>query len=120
MAAVTPSSSLSTYWWVTASSWSSIRRSRSRRSYHPKKSKRSNTSTNLQRAAKMDISVIRDTIQKFRPFTLTMNDGREFEIRHPDWIFVNSGHVTIVDELNRRLIILEPILIASLSVEDPA
>lgn len=68
----------------------------------------------------MDISVIRDTMQKvpFRPFILTMNDGREFEIHHPDWIFVYSGHVTIVDEANGRVVHLEPILIASLSVED--
>jgi hypothetical protein len=68
----------------------------------------------------MDISVIRKAVQKLpaRPFVLTLNDGREFEIFHPDWIFVESGHVTIMDEGNRRAIHLEPILIASLSVED--
>jgi hypothetical protein len=68
----------------------------------------------------MDISVIRKAVQKLpsRPFVLTMNDGREFEIFYPDWIFVESGHVTIMDEGNRRAIHLEPILIASLSVDD--
>jgi hypothetical protein len=59
----------------------------------------------------MDIDVIRKAVKDLphRPFVLTMNDGREFEIFHPDWIFVYSGHVTIIDEPNKRATHLEPI-----------
>ncbi len=69
----------------------------------------------------MDLNVILKAMHNlpFRPFVLTVNDGREFLIHHPDWIFVHSDHVTIADELNRRAIHLEPILIASISVDDP-
>ena len=68
----------------------------------------------------MDIAVIRNVLigRPFRPFVSTMNDGREFEIFHPDWIFLHPGHVTIVDEGNRRIVHLEPILIATISVDD--
>ena len=68
----------------------------------------------------MDIAVICN-VQigcPLRPFVLTMNDGREYEIFRPDWIFLHPGHVTIVDEGNRRIVHLEPILIATISVED--
>lgn len=69
----------------------------------------------------MDINVLQKAVRNlpFEPFVLTMNDGREFAIHHPDWIFVRTNHVTIVDASRERAIQLEPLLIASLTVEFP-
>jgi hypothetical protein len=70
----------------------------------------------------MDIAVIRDILLKkpFTPFVLKMNDGRAFEINHHDWILLYSGHVTVFGEEGKRVIHLEPILIASLELSEPS
>jgi hypothetical protein len=69
----------------------------------------------------MDIAVVRDVLlkQPFPSFALTMNDGRSFEIHHPDWILLHSGHVTVFRDGGKRIIHLEPILIASLELDEP-
>ena len=69
----------------------------------------------------MDIAVIREVLMKqpFPPFVLKMNDGRLFDIRHPDWVLLHSGHVTVFEDHGKRIIHLEPILIASLELNEP-
>jgi len=64
----------------------------------------------------MEISVLRRTVhaQPFRPFDLRMNDGREFDIRHPEFSSVDTDLVTILSERDGSSLYLEPALIASL------
>jgi hypothetical protein len=43
-----------------------------------------------------------------------MNDGREFDIRHPEFMSVDTDLVTILSERDGSSLYLEPALIASL------
>jgi hypothetical protein len=38
----------------------------------------------------------------FRPFTLKLNDGTDFYIRHPELILVASSYVYLVDDRTGR------------------
>lgn len=51
--------------------------------------------------------------QPFKPFDLRMNDGRAFDVRHPEFIGVNDRVVTLYSERNGTTLYLEPALIAS-------
>jgi hypothetical protein len=68
----------------------------------------------------MNLDIIRDAVrrQPFIPFTLRMNDGREFYIPHPDYIAVSRRSVYIVDPVTDAGTFLEPVLIASLEPRD--
>ena len=48
----------------------------------------------------MDISVIRNALtdRPFRPFVMRLNDGREFVVKHPEWVFLDKRDVLIVDD----------------------
>ena len=69
----------------------------------------------------MDIAIIRKTLadRPFRPFVMRLNDGREFAVKHPEWVFLDKRDVLIVDDED-TWIHLEPILIASLTIKRPA
>src|SRR5207249_4909920 len=62
------------------------------------------------------IQAIRDAARKapFEPFILRMNDGREFYIPHRDFILITDRIVAVTDPETQSIILLEPILIASL------
>jgi hypothetical protein len=64
----------------------------------------------------MEISVLKRIVhaQPFRPFDLRMNDGREFDFRHPEFISVDADLVTVLSERDDSSLYLEPVLIASL------
>lgn len=64
----------------------------------------------------MDTASIREaaTAQPFKPFTLRMNDGREFYIPHPEFIAVSPLVVFVIDHITNAGISLEPALIASM------
>ena len=49
----------------------------------------------------------------FRPFTLKMNDGRDFHIRHPELMSVRATPVYLIDDRTDRGVFLEPALITS-------
>lgn len=68
----------------------------------------------------MDAATIRDAVRSspFRPFTLRMNDGREFFVNHPELIAVALTHLYVIDEKTQRGIFLEPMLVASMQLED--
>ena len=68
----------------------------------------------------MDTSNIRQAVlnRPFRPFTLKMNDGREFYIPHPEYVAVSKRVVVVVDRFTEAAIQLEPLLIASMQVEE--
>jgi hypothetical protein len=68
----------------------------------------------------MDATAIRKFVfsAPFRPFTLKMNDGREFYIRHPELISVAPNYVFLVDDQTDRGIFLEPALIASMQPDE--
>jgi hypothetical protein len=68
----------------------------------------------------MDAIVIRKLAfsAPFLPFTLTMNDGREYYIRHPELISVAMTHVYLIDDKSDRGIFLEPALIASMQQDE--
>jgi hypothetical protein len=53
----------------------------------------------------------------FQPFTLRMNDGREFHIPHPEFVAVSRRTVMVVDAATEAGIFLEPVLIAALKPE---
>jgi hypothetical protein len=65
----------------------------------------------------MNVDAIREATrrQPFVPFTLRMNDGREFHIPHPDYIALSRRSVYIVDPDTDAGTFLEPVLIASLT-----
>jgi hypothetical protein len=50
----------------------------------------------------------------FMPFTMRMNDGREFLIPHPEYVAASPITVMVVDSKTNAGVILEPKLIASL------
>jgi hypothetical protein len=68
----------------------------------------------------MDLVVINKVAhsEPFRPFTLMMNDGRDFYIRHPELISVADTHVYLIDDKTGRGIFLEPALIASMQADE--
>lgn len=68
----------------------------------------------------MDTDRIRDAVRSspFQPFTLRMNDGREFYVPHPELIAVGSTHVYLIDERTQRGVFLEPILIATMQLDE--
>ena len=70
----------------------------------------------------MNIEVLREAVRArpFTPFTLRMNDGREFFIPHPEFVLVAPRSIAIVKEPPGVIIQLEPILIASLEYEEKA
>lgn len=68
----------------------------------------------------MDAATIRDAVRSspFRPFTLRMNDGREFFVNHPELIAVALTHLYVIDEKTQRGVFLEPMLVASMQLDD--
>jgi hypothetical protein len=55
--------------------------------------------------------------QPFRPFILHLLDGREFQINHPEFLFLSHGERTaIVDDVDGSLEIIDPMLVTSVSV----
>jgi hypothetical protein len=68
----------------------------------------------------VDVTVIYKEVHRepFMPFTLRMNDGREFRIRHPEFISVGDFHVFLIDDRTERGLYLEPALIASLQPDE--
>jgi hypothetical protein len=70
----------------------------------------------------MDTKEIRKAVRKhpFQPFTLRMNDGREFYIPHPEYVAVGRDVVVIVDiEDEETTTWVEPLLIASMHAGKP-
>ena len=73
----------------------------------------------------MDHRVIRDELRArpFRPFRLRLDDGRTFDVHHPDYLFVgpNGKHVIHYDSANDdAMTILDPRLITSIEYLQPA
>jgi hypothetical protein len=68
----------------------------------------------------MDTNAIREAILKrpFKPFTLRMNDGRQFYIPHPEYVAVSRRVMSVIDHVSEAAVYLEPILISSLQYED--
>jgi hypothetical protein len=55
--------------------------------------------------------------QPFRPFTLHLADGREFQINHPEFLFLgHSERTAIVDDVDGSFEVIDPLLVTSLSV----
>jgi hypothetical protein len=68
----------------------------------------------------MDTNTIREAVLRrpFKPFNLSMNDGREFYIPHPEYVAVSRRVVFVIDHVSEAGVYLEPILISSLQYED--
>jgi hypothetical protein len=67
----------------------------------------------------MDAAVIYMAAHRipFLPFTLIMNDGREFYVRHPELVAVAGTSVFLIDDRTERGIYLERTLIASMQLD---
>ncbi len=52
--------------------------------------------------------------QPFQPFVLRMNDGRDFDVRHPEFIGVGKRVVTIYSDRNEPTLHVAPPVIASI------
>src|SRR5438552_17616904 len=82
------------------------------------------THTSLDEVAEkkpiMNIEVIREAVRQrpFKPFTLRMNDGREFFIPHPEFVLVARRAIAVVKEPTGVIVQLEPVLIASMEFEE--
>jgi hypothetical protein len=55
--------------------------------------------------------------QPFEPFSIRMNDGRVFQIPHPEYMAVSRREVYVIDPKTETGTFLEPVLIASLERE---
>lgn len=68
----------------------------------------------------MDTNTIREAVlnRPFKPFTLRINDGREFFVPHPEFVAVSRRVVFVIDDKTKAGIQLEPILIASMQIEE--
>jgi hypothetical protein len=67
----------------------------------------------------MNVEKIRKRISGgFRPFVLQTSDGREYQIPHPEFIFLTRGDVIVVDG-NGDIDILDPLHITSIRVMKP-
>ncbi len=69
----------------------------------------------------MDADAMRKILRQepFRAFTLRMNDGREYHVRHPECLMVSPVNIVYVDSSTENVIHLEPMLIASVHVSNP-
>ena len=67
----------------------------------------------------MDTSALRALLERqpFCPFTMRMNDGREYQVKHPEWVHVTTGNVDFVSSSDGSTTYLEPVLIASVHIE---
>ena len=70
----------------------------------------------------MNALTLRDVLQTqpFKPFVLTLVDGRSFEVKHPEFVYVSpkGRHMILVND-DESLSYLEPLLIASLDFPAP-
>jgi hypothetical protein len=68
----------------------------------------------------MDTNSICEAVlsRPFKPFTLRMNDGREFFVPHPEFVAVSKRLVFVIDQKTEAGIYLEPILISSMQFEE--
>jgi hypothetical protein len=64
----------------------------------------------------MDTRAIREAVLRrpFQPFTLRMNDGREFRLPHPEFAAVSRRVVVVINDAHPGGVWLEPVLIASI------
>jgi hypothetical protein len=69
----------------------------------------------------MDTDHLREAARQhpFRPFTLRLNDGREFHVPHPEFIAVSKRMVVVHDTATEVFIMVEPMLIASFQYDPP-
>lgn len=68
----------------------------------------------------MELAQIKDLFkaEPFRPFTMRLVDGREFEVPHPEFAFVppNMRHTVLVANTRTEAVtVLDAIMIASVS-----
>jgi hypothetical protein len=71
----------------------------------------------------MRISEIRDALrtQPFRPFTIHLADGREFPIKHVDFLlFSRTERSFVVAQIQGGYEIIDPMMVTSLSVSEAA
>ena len=70
----------------------------------------------------MDTNSIREAVlsRPFKPFTLRMDDGREYFVPHSEFVAVAKRVVMLFDQKSDAGLYLEPILIASLQFEEPS
>ena len=68
----------------------------------------------------MDIAVIRQALlnRPFRTFVMRLNDGREYVVKHPEWVYLEKRSVAVGKE-DDSVDYLEPVLIASLTIKGP-
>jgi hypothetical protein len=70
----------------------------------------------------MNAFALRDALrlQPFKPFTMTLVDGRSYEIRHPELVIVSpKGRQAIIVNEDESWSVLEPLLILSLDYSAP-
>jgi hypothetical protein len=53
----------------------------------------------------------------FRPFRMHLDDGREFPIDHPEFLYLGPvGRVAVVEDFKGNIELIDPLLVTSLSV----
>jgi hypothetical protein len=64
----------------------------------------------------MDVNTLRATLRKqpFQAFTIRLVDGREYLVKHPDFVAVSPRTVVVIDSETEAVTVLEPVLIISL------
>ena len=57
-------------------------------------------------------------LQTFRPFTIRMADGRQFDVAHPDFVAQSpSGRAVIVSQADESNTVLDLLLMSELQVQ---
>jgi hypothetical protein len=64
----------------------------------------------------MNTGAIREALHKqpFEPFSLRLADGREIQVRHPDFVAVSPGRVIVIHPPEESVSMIEPLVIVSL------
>lgn len=64
----------------------------------------------------MDASMLGATLRKqpFQTFAIRLVDGREYLVKHPDFVALSPRTVVVIDSETEAVTVLEPVLITSL------
>ena len=69
----------------------------------------------------LNLEILRSRIRNgFRPFTVHLSDGRNFQVNHPEFISVGRNIVSIINEQDDIPQYIDPLHIVSLEDHSPA
>lgn len=64
----------------------------------------------------MDSRVIREALlqRPFKPFVMSLADGRQLNVRHPEYVAVSARHLLFINDQDEAITWVEPLLVVTL------